>query len=244
MKIKILSYNIHKGFTLGNRKFILDKIKDSIKMVEPDIVCLQEIMGETKSSKKHPNWVSNPQFEFLADKVWQHCAYEKNAINSYGNHGNAILSKYQLTKSSNTDISSSALEKRGVLYTKLLIPNTNGIHLFCTHLSLLKKDRIKQISQIKQIIKTHCKANEPIIFAGDFNDWDLAVHNELTKIGFQESFNTLFKSLPKTFPSSHPFLKLDRVYFKNLKTISALALSGPPWNKLSDHLAILVEFEL
>ena len=51
--IKILTYNIHKGFSTGNRQFVLQKIKESIKASEADVVFLQEVIGqhETHSSK-------------------------------------------------------------------------------------------------------------------------------------------------------------------------------------------------
>ncbi len=36
------------------------------------------------------------QFAFLADEIWPHFAYGKNAIYSAGHHGNAILSKHPI----------------------------------------------------------------------------------------------------------------------------------------------------
>ena len=44
-KINVLSYNIHKGFNLANRNFVLHKIRDTIRTHGSDIVFLQEVIG-------------------------------------------------------------------------------------------------------------------------------------------------------------------------------------------------------
>ena len=104
--IKVLTYNIHKGFSTGNRRFILHDIKESLRLVDADVVLLQEIHGErTISNNRFDDWPNNRQFEFLADQVWSHHAYGKNAIYKSGHHGNAILSKYPFIKWENIDVS-------------------------------------------------------------------------------------------------------------------------------------------
>ena len=44
------------------------------------------------------------QFEFLADSIWSHYAYGKNAIYQHGHHGNAILSELPFAISNNVDV--------------------------------------------------------------------------------------------------------------------------------------------
>jgi len=91
--IKILTYNIHKGFSSSNLRFILHDIKKSLQLVDADVLLLQEIHGERIiSNNRFDDWPNNRQFEFLADQVWSHHAYGKNAIYKSGHHGNAILS--------------------------------------------------------------------------------------------------------------------------------------------------------
>uniref|UniRef100_UPI003C6D36B3 endonuclease/exonuclease/phosphatase family protein n=1 Tax=Lelliottia amnigena TaxID=61646 RepID=UPI003C6D36B3 len=43
--LKILTINTHKGFTAFNRRFILPELRDAVRTVGADIVCLQEVMG-------------------------------------------------------------------------------------------------------------------------------------------------------------------------------------------------------
>lgn len=44
--LKVLTYNIHKGFSATNLRFILHEIKSSLRHINADIVFLQEVQGE------------------------------------------------------------------------------------------------------------------------------------------------------------------------------------------------------
>jgi len=44
-RFKLLTYNIHKGFNISNRRFVLGQIKNSIEEIQADILCLQEVIG-------------------------------------------------------------------------------------------------------------------------------------------------------------------------------------------------------
>ena len=44
--IKVLTYNIHKGFSTSNRHFILHDIKESLRLVDADVLLLQETPDE------------------------------------------------------------------------------------------------------------------------------------------------------------------------------------------------------
>ncbi len=43
--LNVLTINTHKGFTAFNRRFILPELRDAVRSVSADIVCLQEVMG-------------------------------------------------------------------------------------------------------------------------------------------------------------------------------------------------------
>lgn len=46
--LNVLTINTHKGFTAFNRRFILPELREAVRSVSADIVCLQEVMGRTK----------------------------------------------------------------------------------------------------------------------------------------------------------------------------------------------------
>src|SRR4051794_21033552 len=113
ISIKAVSYNIHKGFTSGNRSYVLNRIREGLRQVHPDLVFLQEVLGQHEIHKKNvAGWPDQSQFEFLADELWPHYAYGKNAVYHHGHHGNAILSKYPFSFFENIDVSANSFEKR------------------------------------------------------------------------------------------------------------------------------------
>jgi endonuclease/exonuclease/phosphatase family metal-dependent hydrolase len=90
MILKVLSYNIHKGFDWNNKNYFLKEIKDFIKTLDVDIVFLQEVVGKNTHLEK--SGLIDTQFEFLADELWPHYSYAHNAVYDHGHHGNLILS--------------------------------------------------------------------------------------------------------------------------------------------------------
>lgn len=238
----MLSYNIHKGFTLSQR-FVLEGIRERIRAVHADVVFLQEVLGDHSGHEKKVKDWAGPQLEYLADKMWPHFAYGKNAVYTAGHHGNAILSKYPITSFENIDISNNRFERRGILHA---ITDWEGspLHLLCVHLDLTDKGRKLQNERIISRIEEHVPQNERLILAGDFNDWrGLATAHFESRLQLQEVFKTTTGLHAKTFPAPFPFLTLDRMYLRGLQPTEARVHEGPPWSQLSDHLAIEASLE-
>jgi endonuclease/exonuclease/phosphatase family metal-dependent hydrolase len=243
-RLRILSYNIHKGFMVANAGFILDKIREAIRAVDADVVLLQEVLGDHAHHRtKIQNWPSASQFEFLADQVWPHFAYGKNAVYSHGHHGNAILSKYPVSVWGNVNITLNRFERRGILHGVIPIPALNQpLHVLCLHLNLRAGDRRKQIDTLCGHIRENVPDGSPIIIGGDFNDWRGEVTNCLRReIDAEEAFQKITGRHATSFPAWRPMLPLDRIYVRGVDISDARVLSGRPWNALSDHLALYSE---
>ncbi len=104
--LKILTINTHKGFTAFNRRFILPELRDAVRTVGADIVCLQEVMGAHDIHPLHvENWPDTSHYEFLADTMWSDYAYGRNAVYPQGHHGNAVLSRFPIEQVSWTQCS-------------------------------------------------------------------------------------------------------------------------------------------
>src|SRR3954470_12326563 len=142
-RLRILSYNIHKGFSTRNKRFVLKRIREAIRDVHADLVFLQEVLGQHDAhSQKVSNWPTEPQFEFLPEELWPHYAYGRNAVYTSGHHGNAILSKFPIEYWENIDISTNRMERRGLLHSVLHLPKRKKpLHAICVHLGLLEADR-------------------------------------------------------------------------------------------------------
>lgn len=242
--LKILSYNIHKGFSATNLKFTLNEMKRAIQSVNIDLVFLQEIRGY--HDKHIKEILTTSQIDFLADQKWPYMAYGRNAVYPTGDHGNAILSKYPILLSKNIDISSNKLERRGMLHTQIDIPGQpTPIHAICLHLNLLEKGRELQISRLCDYISEKIPADQPIVIGGDFNDWRQrasAILNE--RLQLKEVFMTLHDKHARTFPSAYPLFCLDRIYVRGLEISSSTTYTKKPWNRLSDHAAIFCKLRL
>ena len=204
---------------------------------------LQEVVGHhSRHRRRIKSWPSSAQFDYLADSIWPHVAYGKNAEYRAGHHGNAILSKFPLRDVANLDISKNKLEQRGLLHAVLDIPDREGVHVFCSHFNLLKKDRMLQVEDLCSLIEDIVPAGAPLVIGGDFNDWGQRISQILAKrLGLREAHFDHHESHARTYPSVMPLLKLDRIYFRGLDLIGASTMTGKPWRRLSDHAAVYAE---
>lgn len=237
MNVKVLSYNIHKGRAFFSRKKIWGAIDELVHLVQPDIVFLQEFLQNDDSAQL---------LEKFADSLWPHCSLGQNATSNRGHeYGNAILSKYPFSKTSNSNISTNSMESRGLLYGKVMVENKYPLHLFCTHLDLTANGRYKQIKKIQELISLEAKKNERLILAGDFNDWNLEIHKKIKEeMDLQEVFESLKGILVPTSPSILPVLALDRIYYRGLNPVQALRVFDKKFRFLSDHLPLVAEIDV
>lgn len=245
--MRILSYNIHKGFSSSNLKFVLGRIREAVQPLNADLVLLQEVQGRHDGhSKSRSDWPSVTQMEYLAESIWPHFAYGRNAIYESGHHGNAVLSKHPIAYWENQDVSSSSLERRGLLHAAIKFPGLSvPLHVICVHLSLFESSRQSQLEELCARVNKVVPAGAPLVIGGDFNDWRERASDLLSdRLGMKECNLGLHGRHAKTFPSWLPLLPLDRLYIRGLECRAASGLSGVPWSDLSDHLPLLVDLEI
>lgn len=245
--LKVLTVNIHKGFTFFNRKFILPELREAVRSVGADVVFLQEVTGShVKHQEKFDNYPDTPHYEFLADSIWPQYAYGRNAVYTHGDHGNAIMSKFPIVRFENHDISISGPERRGLLHCELQIPGRNvHVHAICVHLSLTEAHRTQQMEMLCALVKKEVPLHAPLIVAGDFNDWR---HRAGTQLAQGAALHDVFVQAngrpARTFPARLPLLQLDRIYVRNAIGHAPMVLPYKPWSHLSDHAPLAAEIEL
>lgn len=237
-QLKVLTYNIHKGFTLANQRFVLEQIRELLEHEHADIVFLQEIHGETQRyRRKLRDFPDIPHFEYLADRLWPHYAYGKNAIYRKGHHGNAILSKYPFRFWENIDISLQSYASRSILHGVIDLPGrSKPLHTLCVHMGLLESERRRQVATLVERIENHVPHDEPLLIAGDFNDWRMRVEERFSdSLGVKELFVELTGRHARTFPVWFPLLPMDRIYYRGIEPRACACLASGPWRTLSDH---------
>ena len=255
--LRIVSYNIHKGKSVSGRDS-LAALRVNLHTLNPDIMFLQEVQGRNeKNSNLHA------QHESLAAALQMQVAYEPNAVRVQTHHGNALLAKYPIIEFENQDISDHGLEQRGLLHGILDIKGAR-VHCVVVHLGLFAASRIRQIDLLCERIERLVPKQEPLLVAGDFNDWkDELAPLFVDALGVSEVFAQSSRQLksamkmpelssevaklkpsPRTFPAAFPLLPLDRIYQRGFAVKSAKVLKGRPWTQLSDHAPIVAELEL
>lgn len=239
----LLTLNIHQGFSALNRRFILAELREAVREVSADVVCLQEVLGAHEPlSRRHGDWPSTPHYEFIADTLWPEFAYGRNAVYPHGHHGNAVLSKFPIARYLNHDVSIPDTEQRGMLWCVLDVPGRNQqIHTVCVHLGLRESHRQRQLQALCQLIEEEIPAGAPLLVAGDFNDWRQRADRILASCNLREAFVATTGRAARTFPARWPLLALDRVYSRNVQVEGVRSLSGRPWSHLSDHTPLLVD---
>jgi endonuclease/exonuclease/phosphatase family metal-dependent hydrolase len=244
---RILTVNIHKGFTFFNRRFILHELREAVHSVSADIVFLQEVLGSHDlHAARIANWPSGSHYEFLADTMWDNVAYGRNAVYPDGHHGNAVLSKFTIVRHENRDVSVGGTEQRGLLHCVCRLPERETeLHLICVHLGLQEAHRQQQIGLLCDMVRHELPADAPLVIAGDFNDWRLRGHRRLEECaGLREVFVHADGRPAKTFPARWPLLRLDRVYVRNASVHRPIVLTPKPWSHLSDHAPLAAEVVL
>lgn len=247
LSIKVLTVNIHKGFTFFNRKFILPELREAVRSVGADVVFLQEVTGtHTAHADKFDNYPDAPHYEFLADSIWPEFAYGRNAVYDKGDHGNAIMSKFPIVRFENHDVSISGPERRGLLHCELQVPECKvNVHAICVHLSLTEAHRTKQMDMLCALVSRQVPLHAPLIVAGDFNDWRHRADAQLAKgAALHEVFVQANGRPARTFPARLPLLRLDRIYVRNAVGHAPVVLPNKPWSHLSDHAPLAAEIEL
>lgn len=236
--LRIATFNTHKGFTHFNARFALHHQRDLLRKLHADLIFLQEVQDvHSKHSKRFEAIAVSGQVEYLADNIWSDFAYGKNSVYPAGHHGNALLSKFPILKTSNIDISAHAIEERGFLHSEISITGWDApLHAICVHLGLLAHWRRQQLETVAKYIEQHVPAEAPLIIAGDFNDWSQRAGRIFAaRLQLNEVFEHHAGKSARSFPAWLPLLKLDRIYVRGFKVQHAEVHSGARFVKVSDH---------
>jgi endonuclease/exonuclease/phosphatase family metal-dependent hydrolase len=233
--IRVLTLNARQGLRAGHRHSVLLRIRNALRASRADLVFLQEI-GAVAGPEPQVH-----QYEVLADSVWAHHAYGRNAVATGGHHGNALLSRYPVTTWRNVDASVGQAEPRGLLHAVVGLNGDRGpLHAICVHLGLREFHRRRQVDRLLELVAHEVPDGAPLVIAGDFNDWRERAHRRLVLSGLEEVHAAAVGRPARTFPARVPWLRLDRIYVRNVRH-RPVKVSAREWRTLSDHLPLAAE---
>lgn len=240
MKLRVLSYNIHKCIGGLDRRYAPERIAQVINNLQPDVVLLQEVdHGAPRSN--HDN-----QVEVLGDMVdMRHRTWFPNVgVRGGGHYGNAILSRYPLTEATNIDLSVRFKKRRSVLHGVIRVRHDGidrTVHVYNMHLGLARYERRMQIATF---LDSHPFASlhheTPIVVGGDLNDVYGGLGGLLEPVGFRG-----VERRPLTFPAWGPLRPLDAIFVRG--PVDFLALSRCETElarRASDHRPLVADVQL
>lgn len=236
LRIRLVTYNIRKGKGASGRlDGSVEAMSQALSSHKLDLLLCQEVF--------HGRRVGVSQSTQLAKSLGLNHYYEPNKHRRVGHHGNATFTHFSVDFIRNFNISTNPIERRGALYARL---NVNGLplHVLNVHLGLNERQRMKQLERLETIIEDHSHGDEPVILAGDFNDWNRRLDLEIRHLGYHDAFAHLARHERHTWHARRPLFNLDRVYLRNLDVVRVHRFVGAPWRDLSDHLPLWAELKL
>jgi endonuclease/exonuclease/phosphatase family metal-dependent hydrolase len=232
----VITYNMRKGKGVRRSQPKIAELSRELGVRKPDLLLCQEVFHEHRGlSQSHS----------IADGMELIHRYEPNAAYKRGHHGNATFSRFPISRHGNLDISTNPFERRGVLWTRVHFKAGHDMHVFNTHFGLSARQRRIQSTRVGGFILNKAELEDPVILAGDFNDWRGGVDALISEEAqLSNAMLRLSMADRTTWSTVRPLFALDRIYFRNLELLEIEVLRGAPWNRLSDHFPVQARFRM
>ena len=247
MKLRILTYNIHRAIGI-DRRFRPERIGEILEHHNADVVLLQEVdVGVPRSQKLN-------LAKLLAEELeYPHYAVGLNVKLRKGMYGNATLSRYPIAREKNIDLTIGRRKKRGCLYTRLTLPNENGdemgMAIFNLHLGLSFKERPQQVGRLVRSPEfQNLPPETACLVAGDFNDFWTRLAPIFTEILIFEcatNHSWGYQNALLTYPSFSPTTGLDKIFCRGDIDILHCRRCRMNISRIaSDHLPVIADLEI
>lgn len=240
MRVRIVTWNIHKGIGGVDRRYRIERVIQLLKAQAPDVALLQEVADELPRSNYHD------QATLLSEALeMPHIAYGPQHRFSVGGYGNAILSRWPLSNVHHVDLTIGTRKKRGVLQARSRVRferHSRTLVLHNLHLGLAGLEREQQLERFlssEPFKGLHHRT--PIVLGGDLNDlWGTLGTRFLGPAGF-----TRAGRLANTFPAWLPVRPLDGLFVRGDVTARRCGAARDALaRQASDHLPLVADLEL
>jgi endonuclease/exonuclease/phosphatase family metal-dependent hydrolase len=247
-KLRVVTYNILGGRNPdGKRDF--SRIATVLKILNPDIVALQEVDVGTKRLQGR-----NLPAELEKLTGWK--AFFAAAMpHDGGEYGEAALAKLPTEVIRKHPLPCSAgHEPRTALELECAMPNGSKFRFFATHLDHEDDDKNRQMQAAKLMeILSAQKDSPPALLAGDLNAEPSAASIKRLLAGWNDTWPE--GKIAPTWPADKPSLRIDYVLMRKGDGWKVTRLlrgdevfpGNAAWHKLllqtSDHLPVVAELE-
>jgi endonuclease/exonuclease/phosphatase family metal-dependent hydrolase len=240
MQFRLITYNIHKGIGGVDRRYQPERIAETLRHYDADVVFLQEVDNGVPRSRGHR------QVDWLGDALdLPHRAYQANVTLKQGYYGNAILSRFPLSHVEHIELTVPFKKRRRALAARCRVKTDHHqrtLVLYNMHLGLAGYERVAQLRRLlrSRSLKRTWR-NTALVVGGDLNDvWGNLGQRILEPAGLRPASSPL-----NTFPAISPLRPLDRLFYRGRLRCTRCFRSHTELSRYaSDHLALIAEFEL
>jgi endonuclease/exonuclease/phosphatase family metal-dependent hydrolase len=240
MKLRVLSYNIHKCIGGVDRRYDPQRVAEVINHQHADVLLLQEVDHDVPRSNR------DRQVDVLGDLVgMRYRSWFPNVdVRGGGSYGNAILSRYPIVETTNIDLSIRFKKKRSVLHGVLRVRHEDldrTVHVYNMHLGLA---RFERKIQLLKFLASHpfqtLHHDTPVVVGGDLNDVYGGLGQLLQPAGFRG-----VDRRPLTFPAWGPMRALDAIFVRGRVDFVKLArCESELARRASDHRPLIADVRL
>lgn len=240
---RILTYNVHR--CVGNdRRLDVARIADVLATLRPDIVALQEL-DVRRARTGHVD-----QAHEIAERLDMVCHFHAALKVEEELYGDAILTAYPETLIQVGPLPGhpriAALEPRGALWVEVEIDGKK-LQVINTHLGLVPREQQVQASHLAgRSWLEHPRFAGPRMLLGDFNAGGASVVYRTLSARLEAARRLSPKRSPTaTFPSQLPVLRIDHIFVSpEIRVLDVFAPFDPAWRVASDHLPLVMDFEV
>jgi endonuclease/exonuclease/phosphatase family metal-dependent hydrolase len=240
VKLRVLSYNIHKCIGGVDRRYEPERTAEVIRNLHADVLLLQEVDHDAPRSNR------DRQADVLGDLVgMRYRSWFPNVdVRGGGCYGNAILSRYPIVETSNIDLSIRFKKKRSALHGVIRVRHDEidrTVHVYNMHLGLA---RFERRIQLRKFLDSHpfqtLHHETPVVVGGDLNDVYGGLAELLRPAGFRG-----IERRPLTFPAWGPVRALDAIFVRGGMDFLKLSRCETDLaRRASDHRPLIADVRL
>ena len=236
MKLKVASYNIHKGVGL-DRQRDPDRIMTILREIDADVIALQE--ADRRFGLREaviPRATLDDHSPWRAVEPGHYDRARTGA--SMGWHGNALLVRRDIDVLETCAVPLPTIEPRGAVCTTLRVGGAL-VRVVGMHLDLSGLRRRQQVETVCGHVAGHAEPGH-VVMMGDLNEWSPSG-------GALGAFAAPLKVLApgRSFPSRRPVAQLDRIVVSDGLRVEGLGVHHSPLAAVgSDHLPVWADLVL
>lgn len=223
---RLMSFNIQHGEGM-DQKIDIERIKNVILNVAPEVVGLQEVDSMVNRSG------NIDIMQLLAEQTGMYPTFGYSILHDGGKYGNGMLTREKPLATRKISLPGEN-EARTALIVEL-----NRYVVVNTHLSLTNEERLESVKIITEAIKHYEK---PVFLLGDLN----AEPGEDPIKYLEKDWQILTNTNAKTFPSTEPDVTIDYVlgYKAKGETYAKFQARVLEDKITSDHRPLFVDIRL